>query len=123
MRKLAMEKNITVAWFYGDPGHGKGTVDAMSSFGCKTPMRQAIASKDIWFEGAAEMVSFLKDHFQKKADKSRAHYLVNEKFTANLRKKKRKSYIVKQSQKCHLIAVNPRGQFTTMEHYQDQDSV
>ena len=48
---------------------------------------------------------------------------VDGKFTANLRKKKRKSSIVKQSQKCHLITVNPQGQFTTMEHYQDQDSV
>ena len=40
MRELAIKKKITVAWFYGDSGHGKGTIDSMSSFGCKSPMRE-----------------------------------------------------------------------------------
>ena len=34
--ELAKEHGITVCWFYGEPGHGKGTIDAMSAFGCKT---------------------------------------------------------------------------------------
>ena len=33
MTELARKCSITVAWFYGEPGHGKGLVDAMSSFG------------------------------------------------------------------------------------------
>ena len=45
-KNIASEQNIIVCWFYGEPGHGKGTIDAMSSFGCKTPMRKEIVSKD-----------------------------------------------------------------------------
>ena len=35
MKKLASDFGIPVVWFYGEPGHGHGLVDAMSSFGCK----------------------------------------------------------------------------------------
>ena len=35
MKKIAAEFGITGVWFYGEPGHGHGLVDAMSSFGCK----------------------------------------------------------------------------------------
>ena len=37
MKELAEKYQITFSWFYGEPGHGRGLVDAMSHFGCKWP--------------------------------------------------------------------------------------
>lgn len=36
MKNLAMKYKIKIVWFYGEPGHGRGLVDAMSMFveGC-----------------------------------------------------------------------------------------
>ena len=42
MKNMAKAHNISIYWFYGEPGHGHGVVDAMSSFGCKTALRCAI---------------------------------------------------------------------------------
>ena len=39
MKKLAEKYEIIVCWCYGVPGHGRGLVDAMSSFGCKQPLK------------------------------------------------------------------------------------
>ena len=41
MLKLAKQYNIEVFWFYGEAGHAKGLVDAMSSFGCKKVLSTA----------------------------------------------------------------------------------
>ena len=53
-------------WFYREPGHGRGLVDAMSSFGCKRPLRQMIENEDKWFN---EMKYALKNHFKEDATK------------------------------------------------------
>ena len=44
---------ITAVGFYGEPGHGRRLVDAMSSFGCKHS----------WFPNANHRVEFLKKYF------------------------------------------------------------
>ena len=62
MKKLAIHHKITVVWFYGEPGHGRGVVDAMSSFGCKHPLKNAILADDKWFPNTLSMVTFLKEH-------------------------------------------------------------
>ena len=49
MKELARKYSITVACFYGESGHGKGLVDAMSSLGCKQPLHHSIVSKDMWY--------------------------------------------------------------------------
>ena len=59
MKKLASEFGITIVWFYGEPGHGRGLVDAMSSFGCKQQLRHEIVTNDNWFDNAESMVDFL----------------------------------------------------------------
>ena len=45
MREMAMKQNINIFLFYGAPGHGRGLIDGMSSFGCKKPLRQAICQQ------------------------------------------------------------------------------
>ena len=60
MIKLASAFDIEIYWFYGEAGHGKGLVDAMSSFGCKKILHDDIVCDDKWFENAGEMVSLCK---------------------------------------------------------------
>ena len=49
-QELARKFIITVAWFYGEAGHGKGLVDAMSSLGCKQPITNAVITEDKWLK-------------------------------------------------------------------------
>ena len=54
LKTLAMKYDIQIVWFYEEPGHSRGLVDAMSSFGCKGPICQMIANEDKWFDTAQE---------------------------------------------------------------------
>ena len=55
--------HIHIDWFFGEPGHGRGLIDAMAWFGCKDGlMRKEIISNDAWFLNAQEMTLFLKNH-------------------------------------------------------------
>ena len=56
MKELAKKFNITVAWFYGEAGHGKGFVDTMLSFGCKQSIKHAIVTEGRLFKNASEML-------------------------------------------------------------------
>ena len=58
MKKLAKELVIKVVWFYGEPGHGRGLVDAISSFGCKQQLCHEIITNDSWFQNAEERSDF-----------------------------------------------------------------
>ena len=75
MKKLVIEHSIKIIWFYGEPGHGCGLVEAMSSFGCKSQLRSEIITNDSWFESTEQMVKCLKDYFQ--SDDSKEHFLVD----------------------------------------------
>ena len=46
MKELAEKYEIDVIWFYGITGHGRGLVDAMSSFGCKSIPQDSITTND-----------------------------------------------------------------------------
>ena len=45
--------------YYGVSGHGKGIVDAMSSFGVKEPLRKEIVQKDFWYTSSKDIFDFL----------------------------------------------------------------
>ena len=57
-----LEKGIPVIC-YGVSGHGKGLVDAMSSFGAKGLLRNAVVTQDLHYGCESNIVSFLKDLF------------------------------------------------------------
>ena len=46
LRDLAINIQKTIIFYYGVKGHGKGLVDAMSGFGVKGPLRNAIITND-----------------------------------------------------------------------------
>ena len=81
----------------------------MSSFGCKSLLRDAIVSKDLWFSDAEEIVIFLNDFFIN--DESKDHYLIDEESTASIRSKNQKEHVIYGCRKFHLIAVTPERIF------------
>ena len=91
MKLFATKYKVTFVWFYGIPGHGRGLVDAMSSFGVKQPINHAIVTKDAWFPSADSMVSFLQQHFQQKGDSTKEYNLIEEELNAKSRAKTRVS--------------------------------
>ena len=64
MKELAKMYKIDIVWFYGEPRHDRGLVDAMSSFGCKQQLREEIVTYDNFFNTAEEMIKFLNDYFR-----------------------------------------------------------
>ena len=112
MRSLALKHNIKIVWFYGEPGHGRGLVDAMSSFGCKGPLRKLIINEDQWYDNVEEMKVALEDHF--KGDKQKSYRLVDPN-GLRLARMKRKGYEIKGCKKMHMICVDKSGTFYTKE--------
>ena len=119
MKDIALRYDITVAWFYGEPGHGRGLVDAMSSFGCKRQLQHAILTEDKWFDNAQDMVSFLTQYFDD--DNSKEHYLVDSAKLAAQRKLDQKEHVIRPCRKFHLIAVNNQGMFDKVLYFEDSD--
>ena len=88
VKALALKYNITIFWFYGEAGHGRGLVDAMSSFGCKKILNQAIICEDVWFKDAMEMTEFLKNECER--DENKEYFYIDEKDTAARRRRGQK---------------------------------
>ena len=109
IRKLAALWEIEIWWFYGEPGHGRGLVDAMSSFGCKRILREAIICEDVWFKDARQMVDFLKK--QNDADVKKEYYFIDEPDTAARRRKGKKGLKREGCRRFCLMAVNKLGQW------------
>lgn len=60
LQALADEFNLRIIRTYGAAGHGKGAIDAMSSFGVKNILRKDIVTYDVFFNNADAMVDYLK---------------------------------------------------------------
>ena len=110
LKALAMKYKIQVVWFYGEPGHGRGLVDAMSSFGCKRALRQMIVKEDKWFETSNEMKYVLENHFKENATK--LFRVINPQDLIDKRKDL-KSNKLEGCRKMHMIEVDQDGDFTT----------
>ena len=121
MHQLAMKYQITIVWFYDEPGYGKGIVDSMSSFGCKQPLRKAIIDKDMWFEFASDMLDYLTNHFSD--DLSKNHYLIDAETLADIRRNPKGFKIPKQCRKMHIIAFNKEGEFCKQLYFHDTNIV
>ena len=60
LQNLANEFNLRIIRTYGVAGHGKGTIDAMSSFGVKNVLRRDIVTQDVFFDSSKEIVEYLQ---------------------------------------------------------------
>ena len=109
MKELAKLYKIDIVWFYGEPGHGRGLVDAMSSFRCKEQLREEIVKHDNFFNTAEEMIKFLNDYFRN--DNTKEHHLISTSENAELRKMKKIEHKMKDCRKFRVIAVNKDRKF------------
>ena len=57
---LANKSNVRIVRLYGAAGHGKGLIDAMSSFVVKSILRKDIVTGDLWYKNSEEMCKHLK---------------------------------------------------------------
>ena len=119
LERIAMKYDIDIFWFYGAPGHGRGLVDAMSSFGCKGPLRKVIITSEdeIFFINAKEMLTFLSGYFS--ADSTKKYFQVDPEPNAEKRKVKKKDraqHPIQGSSKLHLVAISPNGEWLTRQY-------
>ena len=56
---LADKYNVRIIRLYGAAGHGKGLIDAMSSFRVKSILTRDIVGLDVWFGNIKEMCDYL----------------------------------------------------------------
>ena len=59
LQSLANEFNLRIIRTYGAEGHGKGAIDAMSSFGVKNILRKDIVTHDVFFNNSCDMAEYL----------------------------------------------------------------
>ena len=59
LQSLADEFNLRIIRTYGTAGHGKGAIDAMSSFDVKNIMRKDIVTHYIFFNNSCDMAEYL----------------------------------------------------------------
>ena len=119
MKKIAAEFGIAVVWFYGEPGHGGGLVDAMSSFGCKQQLCHEIVTNDAWFANAEQMVQFLTKYFSNNSSKE--YYCVDAAETVQIRTNEKGEFILKPCRQFNVIGVNQKGNFSKVLYFRDQD--
>ena len=60
LQNLVDELSLRIIRTYDAAGHGKGTIDAMSSFGVKNVFRRAIVTQDTFCDKSEEIVDYLK---------------------------------------------------------------
>ena len=119
MKELAIKYGIQISWFYGEAGHGRGLVDAMSHFGVKKPLKDAIVTCDKFFEKAIDMVLYLNEIKAVEAAYSNREYQhVDSSKTAlkritHVKRNNIFNHPIKGSRKMHLISVNQFGSFHT----------
>ena len=59
-QKLAEDLNLRITRTYGAAGHGKGVIDAMSSFGAKNILRHVIVTQNIFFNDSESITNYLQ---------------------------------------------------------------
>ena len=56
---LAKKYNVRIIGIYGAAGHGKGLIDAMSSFDVKSILKKDIIGLDVWFGDSRDIYEYL----------------------------------------------------------------
>ena len=56
---MADEFNLRIVRTYGAAGHGKGAIDAMSSFGVKNVLRKDIVTHDVFLNNFYNMAEYI----------------------------------------------------------------
>ena len=103
MQRLTGKYSVTVTRVYGAAGHGKGLIDAMSSFGVNNTLRQSMITNDWWFEISLDICS----HITARCNQVMSYYTA---LVSNDINKKRENRITKQLVRCSSMTVNKSQQ-------------
>ena len=98
-QKLANDFGLCIIKRYGAAGHGKGTIDGMSSFGVKNILRYDTVTQDIFFNGSKIIVNYLA---QKKPEFFYTHVSTLEVMAK--RCGEAKSFDIKNCMRQHMMA-------------------
>ena len=109
---LAAKMNKRMITFYGTSGHGKGLVDAMSSFGVKAPIRRAVLTEDFSYRNAQDIYDYLIKLFQHDSKKTLQCYRKNEIESEKIEG----SYKIDKCRSLHMISYFPDGSIQTKQH-------
>ena len=94
--------------YYGPSGHGKGLVDAMSTFGVKGPLLRKVLTEDFSYKSAKDICEALKADFE--GDNQKLYFEIPEQDPLALEETKIKVKIpgcVKHAY--HMICFYPSG--------------
>ena len=104
---LAVKMQKKIVSFYGTSGHGKGLVDAMSSFGVKAPIRRAVLTEDFSYRNAKDIFDYLTLLFGNDINK---HYiLLDGDEIQDVKNSVSGSYKIKKCRSLHMISYFPDG--------------
>ena len=121
MLKLAKEYNIKIHWFFGEPGHGRGLIDAMAWFGCKGPLRKVIIQTNAWFKNALAMLTHLQNTF---ANTNKYYHYVDEVENAGIRAAgKRKEHPIHGCRSAHILSFYPDGSVKKVRSLKNMDII
>ena len=111
-QKLADEFNLRIIRTYGAAGHGKGVIDAMSSFGAKNILRHDIVTLDAFFNSSESIVDYLaKKKPQFSYTNVPAHKVALQRF-----KLKQDPLEIKDCMKQHLF-IFEKGKYILLKEY------
>lgn len=111
-QELADEFDLRIIRTYGASGHGKGVIDAMSSFGVKNIVRHDIVTKDVFFSNSETIVNYLS---AKKPEYSYTHLPADE-IALKRFNNERQGQVISQCMKQHLF-VYQKGKDVLLQEY------
>ena len=108
-KKISSSLQRKVIICYGVSGHGKGLVDAMSGFGVKGPIRNAVIREDFSYSSAKDIHSYLENRFND--DKKKLHHLlsIND---IEKRRSTKSSLPIKGCLQYHMLCFSSGGKVT-----------
>ena len=103
LEQITSKYNATILRIYRAAGHGKGLIDAMSSFGVKGILRRGIIGNDEWFSNSAEIC----DHLNLRGD-SRMSYTSIESNQPDQKRKEKKGLVINGCMIQHKLILKPQ---------------
>ena len=103
-QQLADEYNVRIIRLYGAAGHGKGLIDAMSSFGVKALLRRDIITADAWIANSDERCN----HLRMRGDRRMRYDVVNPEQLDRKRMEK-VAFVIKDCTRMHLFDYRPNN--------------
>ena len=113
-QQLANKYNSIIIRVYGAAGHGRGLIDAMSSFGVKGILRRSIIGKDIFFADSNE----IKEYLESIGDERMLYRVVDETELYPAKQHLVENQIkIKPCQKMHLFVYEPGKEKPIVREY------